>query len=84
MEYFFNMKDSKIIKWNIKWLVISIILVLGMVVLTSFTVTQKGSWEEKYYEIKKERDYYKDSAEKLLSNWKRCEEKLTETVGKSK
>lgn len=75
------MKDEKIIKWNIKWLVISTILVLGVVLLTSFTTTQKNSWEEKYYEMEKERDYYKEASEKLLKNWKRCEEKLTEVIG---
>jgi predicted negative regulator of RcsB-dependent stress response len=78
------MKDSKIIKWNIKWLVISTILVLGVVLLTGFTTTQKDSWEQKYYEIKKERDYYKDASEKLLKNWKECEEKVVKLIGKSK
>jgi hypothetical protein len=78
------MKDEKIIKWNIKWLVISTILVLGVVLLTSFTTTQKDSWEQKYYEIKKERDYYKDASEKLLKNWKECEEKVIKLIGKSK
>jgi len=78
------MKDEKIIKWNIKWLVISTILVLSVVLLTSFTATQKESWEQKYYEIKKERDYYKDASEKLLKNWKECEEKVVKLIGKSK
>jgi septal ring factor EnvC (AmiA/AmiB activator) len=78
------MKDSKIIKWNIKWLVISTILVLGVVLLTSFTTTQKDSWEQKYHEVKKERDYYKDASEKLLKNWKECEEKVVKLIGKSK
>ena len=79
------MKDSKIIKWNIKWLVISTILVLGVVLLTSFTTTQKEiSWEQKYHEVKKERDYYKKASEKLLKNWKECEEKVVKLIGKSK
>ena len=78
------MKDSTIIKWNIKWLVISTILVLGVVLLTGFTTTQENSWEQKYYEIKKERDYYKDASEKLLKNWKECEEKVVKLIGKSK
>jgi len=78
------MKDEKIIKWNIKWLVVSTILVLSVVLLTSFTATQKESWEQKYYEIKKERDYYKDASEKLLKNWKECEEKVVKLIGKSK
>jgi predicted negative regulator of RcsB-dependent stress response len=78
------MKDSKIIKWNIKWLVISTILVLGVVLLTGFTTTQKDSWEQKYHEVKKERDYYKDASEKLLKNWKECEEKVVKLIGKSK
>ena len=75
------MKDSKIIKWNIKWSVISTILVLGVVLLTSFTTTQKESWEQKYHEVKKERDYYKSASEELLKNWKGCEEKLTKKIG---
>lgn len=75
------MKDSKIIKWNIKWLVISTILVLGVVLLTSSTTTQKESWEQKYYEVKKERDYYKQTSEKLLKNWKECEVKIVKIVG---
>ena len=78
------MKDSKIIKWNIKWLVISTILVLGVVLLTSFATTQKDSWEQKNHEVKKERDYYKDASEKLLKNWKECEEKVVKLIGKSK
>jgi len=79
------MKDSKIIKWNIKWLVISTILVLSVVLLTSFTTTQKEvSWEQKYHEVKKERDYYKKASEKLLKNWKECEEKVVKLIGKSK
>ena len=74
------MKDSKIIKWNIKWLVISTILVLGVVLLTSSTTTQKKSWEQKYHEVKKERDYYKQTSEKLLKNWKECEKKKVELI----
>ncbi len=72
------MKNEKVIKWNIKWLVISTILVLGVVFLTSFTTTQKVSWEQKYHEVKKERDYYKNTSEQLLKNWKACEEKLND------
>ena len=72
------MKNEKVIKWNIKWLVISTILVLGIAFLTSFTTTQKVSWEQKYHEVKKERDYYKNTSEQLLKNWKACEEKLND------
>ena len=72
------MKNEKVIKWNIKWLVISTILVLGVAFLTSFTTTQKVSWEQKYHEVKKERDYYKNTSEQLLKNWKACEEKLND------
>ena len=75
------MKDSKIIKWNIKWLVISTILVLGVVLLTSFSTTQKEvSWEQKYHKVKKERDYYKKASEKLLKNWKECEVKIIKII----
>lgn len=72
------MKNEKVIKWNIKWLVISTILVVGVAFLTSFTTTQKVSWEKKYHEVKKERDYYKNTSEQLLKNWKACEEKLND------
>ena len=76
------MKDEKIMKWNIKWLVVSTILVLGTVLLTSSTTTQKKSWEQKYHEVKKERDYYKEkTSEELLKNWKGCEEKLINKIG---
>ena len=75
------MKDEKIMKWNIKWLVVSTFLVLGTVLLTSSTTTQKKSWEQKYHEVKKESDYYKSASEELLKNWKGCEEKLTKKIG---
>jgi hypothetical protein len=51
------MKDSKIIKWNIKWLVISTILILGVVLLTSFRHHKKKFRGNK--SITSERDYYK-------------------------
>ena len=57
-----------------------IILFLLVLVLTGFTIstTQKSSWEQKYHEVKKERDYYKNTSEQLLKNWKACEEKLND------
>tara|TARA_B100001287_G_C22293658_1_gene349496 strand:- start:60 stop:251 length:192 start_codon:yes stop_codon:yes gene_type:complete len=60
-----------------------IILYLLVLVLTGFTIstTQKNSWEQKYHEVKKERDYYKQASEELLKNWKGCEEKLVKSVG---
>ena len=59
-----------------------IILFLLILVLTSFTIstTQKDSWEAKYHEVKKERDYYKQASEELLKNWKGCEEKKVELI----
>ena len=74
------MKDIKILEWNTKWLVISIVLVGLVFLLTSFNTPQKSSWEQKYHEVKKERDYYKKSSEQLLRNWKNCEEKLNTIV----
>ena len=63
-----------------------IMLFLLILVLTGFTIStnQKESWEQKYHEVKKERDYYKDASEKLLKNWKECEEKVVKLIGKSK
>ena len=54
------------------------ILALLVITLSGFSLSnqEKVSWEQKYYEIKKERDYYKKTSEELLKNWKVCEEKL--------
>jgi hypothetical protein len=52
-------------------------------VLMGFTIStnqKENSWEVKYHEVKKERDYYKKASEKLLENWKGCEEKLVEVI----
>jgi len=60
-----------------------IVLFLIIMVLMGFTIstTQKeNSWEVKYHEVKKERDYYKKTSEQLLKNWKDCEEKLVEVI----
>jgi len=60
-----------------------IVLFLIIMVLMGFTIstTQKeNSWEVKYHEVKKERDYYKKTSEHLLKNWKGCEEKLVEVI----
>jgi len=60
-----------------------IVLFLIIMVLMGFTIstTQKeNSWEVKYHEVKKERDYYKKTSEHLLKNWKDCEEKLVEVI----
>ena len=60
-----------------------ILLFLIIMVLMGFTIstTQKeNSWEVKYHEVKKERDYYKKTSEQLLKNWKDCEEKLVEVI----
>lgn len=59
-----------------------IMLFLLILVLTGFTIStnQKESWEQKYYEVKKERDYYKQTSEKLLKNWKECEKKKVELI----
>ncbi len=62
-----------------------IVLFLIIMVLMGFTIstTQKEeSWEAKYYEVKKERDYYKKASEKLLENWKGCEERIMEILVK--
>jgi len=60
-----------------------IVLFLIIMVLMGFTIStnqKENSWEQKYHEVKKERDYYKKASEKLLENWKGCEEKLVEVI----
>ena len=59
-----------------------IMLFLLILVLTGFTISsnQKESWEQKYHEVKKERDYYQQTSVKLLKNWKECEEKKLELI----
>jgi len=54
------------------------ILAFLVIILSGFSLSnqEKVSWEQKYNEIKKERDYYKNTSEELLKNWKVCEEKL--------
>ena len=54
------------------------ILAFLVIILSGFSLSnqEKVSWEQKYNEIKKERDYYKNKSEELLKNWKVCEEKL--------
>ena len=56
------------------------ILIFLVIILSGFSLTnqEKISWEQKYHEIKKERDYYKKTSEHLLKNWKDCEEKLND------
>jgi len=51
-----------------------------VIILSGFSLTnqEKVSWEQKYHEVKKERDYYKKTSEELLKNWKVCEEKLND------
>jgi len=60
-----------------------IVLFLIIMVLMGFTIStnqKENSWEVKYHEVKKERDYYKKTSEHLLKNWKDCEEKLVEVI----
>tara|TARA_R100001509_G_scaffold50018_3_gene27343 strand:+ start:7310 stop:7513 length:204 start_codon:yes stop_codon:yes gene_type:complete len=60
-----------------------IMLFLLILVLTGFSIStnqKQNSWEVKYYEVKKERDYYKQASEELLKNWKGCEEKKVELI----
>ena len=60
-----------------------IVLFLIIMVLMGFTNStnqKENSWEVKYHEVKKERDYYKKTSEHLLKNWKDCEEKLVEVI----
>ena len=60
-----------------------IVLFLIIMVLMGFTIStnqKENSWEVKYHEVKKERDYYKKTSEHLLKNWKDCEEKLVEDI----
>ena len=60
-----------------------IVLFLIIMVLMGFTIStnqKENSWEVKYHEVKKERDYYKKTSEQLLKNWKDCEEKLVQVI----
>jgi len=60
-----------------------IVLFIIIMVLMGFTIStnqKENSWEVKYHEVKKERDYYKKTSEHLLKNWKDCEEKLVEVI----
>jgi hypothetical protein len=60
-----------------------IVLFLIIMVLMGFTIStnqKENSWEAKYHEVKKERDYYKKTSEQLLKNWKDCEEKLVGVI----
>jgi len=60
-----------------------IVLFIIIMVLMGFTIStnqKENSWEVKYHEVKKERDYYKKTSEQLLKNWKDCEEKLVEVI----
>ena len=60
-----------------------IVLFLIIMVLMGFTISanqKENSWEVKYHEVKKERDYYKKTSEQLLKNWKDCEEKLVDVI----
>ena len=60
-----------------------IVLFLIIMVLMGFNISanqKENSWEVKYHEVKKERDYYKKTSEQLLKNWKDCEEKLVEVI----
>jgi len=60
-----------------------IVLFLIIMILMGFTIStnqKENSWEVKYHEVKKERDYYKKTSEQLLKNWKDCEEKLVEVI----
>ena len=56
------------------------ILIFLVIILSGFSLTnqEKVSWEQKYHEVKKEREYYKKTSEHLLKNWKDCEEKLND------
>ena len=60
-----------------------IMLFLLILVLTGFTIStnqKESSWEQKYNEVKKERDYYQQTSVKLLKNWKECEQKKMELI----
>jgi len=68
-------------KFNLKWVGLYLLILVGLITLSSLTIQEPNSWEQKYYELKKERDYYKNTSEKLLSNWKQCESKVNQIVG---
>lgn len=75
-----NRKKVIMNKFNLKWVGLYLLILVGFITLSSLTVQEPNSWEQKYYELKKERDYYKKTSEKLLSNWKQCESKVNQVI----
>ena len=58
-----------------------IVLVSISLLLSSFTSeSQEKSWETMYNEIKIEKEYFERTSEKLLKNWKECEQKKVELI----
>ena len=62
-------------KFNLKWVGLYVLILVGFITLSSLTIQETNSWEQKYY--------YKKTSEKLLSNWKQCESKVNQIVGVS-
>ncbi len=69
---------------NIKSILWALVVWGGFLVLfitASWKVQNENkTWEEKYYELKVERDYLKKTSEGLLKNWKECEQKKVELI----
>jgi hypothetical protein len=58
-----------------------IVLFSMSLLLSSFTSdSQEKSWETMYNEIKIEKEYFERTSEKLLKNWKECEQKKVELI----
>jgi|TARA_B110000259_G_scaffold183949_1_gene230074 hypothetical protein len=58
-----------------------IVLFSISLLLSSFTSeSQEKSWETMYNEIKIEKEYFERTSEKLLKNWKECEQKKVELI----
>ena len=58
-----------------------IVLFSISLLLSSFTSEpQEKSWETMYNEIKIEKEYFERTSEKLLKNWKECEQKKVELI----
>ena len=58
-----------------------IVLFSISLLLSSFTSeSQEKSWETMYNEIKIEKEYFERTSDKLLKNWKECEQKKVELI----
>ena len=55
-------------------------LLLIIILFSGFITQTEDEWQQKYTQMKEERDMYKKASEMLLKNWKECEQKKTEII----